>query len=312
MAFIDRLYESLCTQTYRKFEWVCVDDGSTDGTVAYLRTLRPPGTLGMQVYKLPQNSGASMAIVLGVQRARGEAIVIMDHDDEFMPHGLAAVRDNWPKIAGDDGLCGLMFQAAHPNGQMIGRPIPPGKAFTHSWMMNAFPDAHDVTFAIKAADAKACHDPQTLEGICSWGVVMSMLTERKRFLAGIGSPIRYYHRDNPNSQMNAWKVSRKWVQTYALYLDQADRHYWRRPGKWLRHAISTVRFAKIVHGSHRAAFRLVHRPIGKTLVALAMIPAAVLDLFSSKDLEVRDMPPFPVEALDCLPDLCAHPTAASI
>ena len=311
MPFIDRLHQSLRAQDYRNFEWVCVDDGSADATVEHLRGLEAPGALGMQLYQLPQNSGASMAIVLGVQRARGEVIIIMDHDDEFVPHALTAVRDNWPKVANDLSLCGLMFQAAHPDGTMIGRPIPPGTRLTHSWMMNAYPDAHDATFAIKAADAKSCHDAEALEGICSWGVVMSALTERKRFLAGTGSPIRFYHRDNPGSQMNAWKLSRKWVQTYALYLDQADRHYWRRPGKWARHAVSTVRFAKVVHGSHRAALQLVHRPIGKLLVALAMGPAAVLDMVAPKRLQVREMPPFPTAVLGGLRDLHADSTSAS-
>jgi hypothetical protein len=105
--------------------------------------------------------------------------------------------------------------------------------------------------------------------------------------------------------MNAWKLSRKWVQTYALYLDQADLHYWRRPGKWARHAVSTVRFANIVHGSHRAAFRLVHKPVGKLLVALAMVPAVILDLIAPKELDVREMPQFPIAALAGLSDLRA-------
>ena len=33
-ALLPRLYESLCRQTFRDFEWVIVDDGSTDNTAA--------------------------------------------------------------------------------------------------------------------------------------------------------------------------------------------------------------------------------------------------------------------------------------
>jgi glycosyltransferase involved in cell wall biosynthesis len=303
LRFIDRLYQSLQAQTYDRFEWICVDDGSSDATVEHLLKLRAPGALGMQVYRLPHNSGSSIAIAFGVQRARGDLVIIMDHDDEFMPHGLAAVRDAWPSVKDDPTLCGLAFQAAHPDGKMIGRPIPVGSRFSHSWMMNVHPDAHDATFAIKTPDAKAAHDPQALEPICTWGVVMNDLTATKRFVAGAGSPIRYYHRDNPNSQMNNWKLSRKWVSSYARYLDQADVYYLRRPLKWIRHAVALARYSRLVHGSYLAAAKEIRRASMRQSLMVAAIPAYVLDRLSSKRPIPVDVPLYPVDELGELKDL---------
>jgi len=303
MRFIDRLYRSLQNQTYKNFEWVCVDDCSTDQTVEYLKSLTPPGSRGMQLYSLPQNSAASMAITLGVRKAKGEIIIIMDHDDEFMPHGLAAVRDAWPLVQGDPNLCGLVFQAAHPDGTMIGRPIPLGRKFSQSSMMNIYPDAHDSTWAIKADDLKSVHDPAALEAVCTWGVVTNALTASKRVVMGPGSPIRYYHRDNPNSQMNSWKLSRKWVYCYALYLDQADRYYLLRPGKWLRHAITLARYSRIVHGRYSYASRHISRRSMRALLAAATVPAALLDWLRPKTESVVEIPPFPIAELEGLADL---------
>jgi glycosyltransferase involved in cell wall biosynthesis len=301
--FIDRLYKSLQKQTNKNFEWVCVDDCSSDATVEHLQALRPPGRCGMQLYRLPQNSSASMAITLGVKRARGDLIIIMDHDDEFMPHGLAAVRDAWPLIKDSPDVCGLVFQAAHPDGTMIGRAIPLGRKFRASWMMNAYPDVHDATWAIKADDAKEVHNPETLEAVCTWGVVSNYLTASKWAIAGPGSPIRYYHRDNPNSQMNSWKLSRKWVSSYARYLDQADRYYFLRPMKWVRHTIALARYSRIVHGGYLFAARDIKRPSMRAFLTVAAVFAVMLDLLKPKTAAVVNIPLFPINELDGLENL---------
>ena len=44
--FLDRIYSSLVKQTYRNFEWVCVDDVSKDDTVDRPSRWSPPANSG--------------------------------------------------------------------------------------------------------------------------------------------------------------------------------------------------------------------------------------------------------------------------
>src|SRR5437762_12059238 len=92
--FLDRIYNSLLRQTYRRFEWICVDDHSSDETVAQLVRLAAPGDFGMQVYQLPQNTGGPVALAFGTQMAKGDATIWLDHDDELFPNALEEVQAN--------------------------------------------------------------------------------------------------------------------------------------------------------------------------------------------------------------------------
>ena len=78
-----RALESVARQTYRDFEVVVVDDGSTDRrTLAILEAAaREPG---VTVHRTP-NGGPSRARNVGVERARGAYVLPLDADDYLAP-----------------------------------------------------------------------------------------------------------------------------------------------------------------------------------------------------------------------------------
>jgi alpha-1,3-rhamnosyltransferase len=76
--------DSIKAQTYPNIETLVIDDGSTDGTVAWLRS--QPDYAFAQLHVQPKNGGASIARNDGIRRARGELIVFIDSDDALLPH----------------------------------------------------------------------------------------------------------------------------------------------------------------------------------------------------------------------------------
>ncbi len=80
---IGETIEGVLAQTFRDFEIVVVDDGSTDGSAAIARSY------GDAVrYAYQQNSGVSAATNRGVALARGELIAFLDNDDVWLPEKL--------------------------------------------------------------------------------------------------------------------------------------------------------------------------------------------------------------------------------
>lgn len=77
-----RVYESLCRQTCNDFEWLIVDDGSTDMTDNYIKQWIDEGRLRIRYY-YRENGGKMRAHNMGVQLANTPLFVCLDSDDYF-------------------------------------------------------------------------------------------------------------------------------------------------------------------------------------------------------------------------------------
>src|SRR5690606_32136288 len=83
-GFVRRAVESAAAQTHRPLEIICVDDGSTDGTLGVLRELEAEHPGLVRVLAGP-NGGAPAARNRGLKEARGEYVQFLDADDELAP-----------------------------------------------------------------------------------------------------------------------------------------------------------------------------------------------------------------------------------
>lgn len=81
-----RCLASLDTQTYRPFEVVVVNDGSTDDTAERMQSFR--SSFPLRYVELVQNKGASTARNVGEKRSTGDLLLFMDADAELRPHAL--------------------------------------------------------------------------------------------------------------------------------------------------------------------------------------------------------------------------------
>lgn len=86
-ALLARTLESVWSQRHQDFEVIVVDDGSTDGTAAFLESLH--GRLQV-VYQDHRGPGASRNA--GAARATGEYLAFLDSDDLWLPWSLDVFR----------------------------------------------------------------------------------------------------------------------------------------------------------------------------------------------------------------------------
>lgn len=89
-------YESLVRQTYKDFEWIVVDDGSTDNTEAFVQNLICEGLISIR-YIRQENGGKHRAHNTGVLAALGDMCVCLDSDDQLTRDAVEVAYKIWTK-----------------------------------------------------------------------------------------------------------------------------------------------------------------------------------------------------------------------
>ncbi|NOL50449.1 glycosyltransferase family 2 protein [Pelistega europaea] len=120
---LSRVYESLLAQTFQSFEWLIVDDGSTDNTKELVDLWIAEGKLNIR-YVWQTNQHKKAAFNHGVREAKGELLVALDSDDTMLPDALDDMWRRWESLENKEqyvGICGL---CANPDGSIVGDKYP--------------------------------------------------------------------------------------------------------------------------------------------------------------------------------------------
>lgn len=102
LPFLRESIESILQQTLSEFEFLIVDNASTDGSTDYLRSLRDPR---LRIHYSPTNIGQTRALNQALREATGMWCARMDADDVAFPERLLEQSD---------------FLAAHPHTAVVG------------------------------------------------------------------------------------------------------------------------------------------------------------------------------------------------
>lgn len=122
---LSRVHDSLLRQTLRDFEWLVVDDGSTDQTADLVEGWAAAGDLDIR-YVRKSNGGKHTAWNVGVAEARGSLFVSLDSDDELTPDALHVMGEEWERIEPERrhefvGVCCLVMDSS---GAVVGDRFP--------------------------------------------------------------------------------------------------------------------------------------------------------------------------------------------
>jgi len=116
---LDRLYNSLCEQTCDDFEWIIVDDGSTDNTQELVNKWIEQRKIRI-IYYRQSNMGKPAAHNKGVELSNGNMFVCVDSDDYLRKDTVSMLQKTWGRII-DTGCIGIIAFRVNPEGKSITR-----------------------------------------------------------------------------------------------------------------------------------------------------------------------------------------------
>jgi len=94
---LKRVYKSLLKQNHELFEWLVVDDGSSDDTHEVLLELKQNAPFKIQ-YFYQVNGGKHRAHNTALGLANSELMLILDSDDELYPYAIDAISREWLSV----------------------------------------------------------------------------------------------------------------------------------------------------------------------------------------------------------------------
>lgn len=101
--YITEAIESMLNQTYRNFEFIIIDDGSTDNSLEIIKNYQISDERIVVISR--ENRGLPYSLNEGIKSAKGEYIVRMDADDISLPHRLE-VQIEFMESSHEVGVCG--------------------------------------------------------------------------------------------------------------------------------------------------------------------------------------------------------------
>lgn len=121
---IGRTYESLCRQTCKDFEWLIIDDGSTDDTRELVETWMQEKKIPIR-YIYQENQGMHGAHNTAYRNITTELNTCIDSDDYMPDDAVEKICSFW-KEHGSDRYAGLIGLDRTEDGRVIGTSFPEG------------------------------------------------------------------------------------------------------------------------------------------------------------------------------------------
>lgn len=98
-----RLYESLCKQSKMNFEWIVVDDGSSDKTRECVQAFQQDSPFTIR-YIHQMNSGKHVAHNLAANISEGGYFICVDSDDWLEPNAIETILEDLNSLGSEEGL----------------------------------------------------------------------------------------------------------------------------------------------------------------------------------------------------------------
>jgi glycosyltransferase involved in cell wall biosynthesis len=245
-----RAYHSVAAQRCRDFEWLVVDDGSTDATAALVASWQEDAAFPIR-YVYRENGHKKAALNTGFRHARGEFTVILDSDDELTPDALAIFAAAWESIppARRALFSGVRALCVGRDGLVVGDPFPtsPFDASSNE-LLYRYRIGGEKLSCDRTALLRRFPFPEDVHGLVPEQVLWSQLSQRHRCRC-VNEAVRIYHdsTDSLSRRLTSYRYAGDvdgLAFAYSFVLDHDWRWFPASPKILIKVAANRTRFLR--------------------------------------------------------------------
>lgn len=111
---LEKAFNSLKEQTEKDFEWLVIDDGSTDNTEDVIKNFKKETNFDISYYK-QDNQGKHIALNIAFKKVKTELLMILDSDDCLTRTAIEEILLIHNKYKDDDKVAAYVFQRGKLN-----------------------------------------------------------------------------------------------------------------------------------------------------------------------------------------------------
>lgn len=246
MGTLPQLYESLVEQTYKNFEWIIIDDGSTDGTEELVNSWIIERRIDI-VYKKQSNNGKHIAMNNAVSLATGYFITVVDSDDFLKKEALKILIDAWNEIPREEWKS---FISVKSNCFDIYTGESLGPSFKNGFLVCNYLDARykfkvnaEMQSLIRIEALREYPNPNILGGYQNGGLryypetIWQDLAARKYLTKFISESTCGYRMDSSESLLGRGKKYNRYRENFYLWkhiINDNSDYFWYSPKEFFK------------------------------------------------------------------------------
>lgn len=279
---LQRVYQSLCQQTFQAFEWLIIDDGSADNTAQLVQAWKTTASFTIR-YVYQENSGKHIAMNKAVKLANGALFLPVDSDDGFVPHALQQFYDTWQQIpnAERESYTGVVCRCQTEAGEPYTPPFPASPyesnalalrfrlkirgelwGFHRTEVLRAFPFPEE---------AGVSFIPENIV----WDAIA-----RKFNVICINHCLRIFYQDAGNQVTKRHPLHKAAQRKFFLYFVNRDIDYfWSDPVTFLKWALLYVRYSLHAADSRILSAHKFQSKLAHFIGLVAFVPGLIVYTF---------------------------------
>ncbi len=201
---IRNVHQSLVNQTYKNFEWIIINDGSTDYSHEIIENIVSTSPLSINYINNAKNQHKMACFLEAIALAKGELLLTFDGDDECLPDALNIFNEEYLEIPDSlkNKVCAVTGMCQDQYGNRIGDVYPQDPFYSNTFKSQALDGIKGEKWGFTATSVlKGIRiNKQILsKGLIPEGVIWNLVAKEGYLTKYINKTLRIYHVDNENS-----------------------------------------------------------------------------------------------------------------